>query len=149
MSRAKPMPPTTAGVPERVSWSTSSTYWTLAWPRTVLRAVRRPLRDLQMTFDQEPLESHPDQSGKGKPPRQETLARYALLIDPSLLLQITIISSHTQNKFNIVNQISISQSRAMAKQSGKSFRSFLGVEPSKPTPKDSVLVIVDAVSFLS
>lgn len=29
-------------------------------------------------------------------------------------------------------------------QSGKSFRSFLGVEPSKPTPKDSVLVIVDA-----
>ncbi|KAK3175868.1 hypothetical protein OEA41_007190 [Lepraria neglecta] len=37
----------------------------------------------------------------------------------------------------------------MAKQSGKSFRSFLGVEPSKPTPKDSVLVIVDAVSFLS
>lgn len=30
------------------------------------------------------------------------------------------------------------------KQSGKSFRSFLGVEPSKPTPKDSVLVIVDA-----
>ena len=37
----------------------------------------------------------------------------------------------------------------MAKQSGKAFRSFLGVEPSKPTPKDSVLVIVDAVSFLS
>ncbi|KAF6217481.1 hypothetical protein HO133_006819 [Letharia lupina] len=32
----------------------------------------------------------------------------------------------------------------MAKQSGKSFRSFLGVEPSKPTTKDSVLVIVDA-----
>ena len=32
----------------------------------------------------------------------------------------------------------------MAHQSGKSFRSFLGVEPSKPTPKDSVLVIVDA-----
>ncbi|KAL2057400.1 hypothetical protein ABVK25_002453 [Lepraria finkii] len=32
----------------------------------------------------------------------------------------------------------------MAKQSGKSFRSFLGVEPSQPTPKDSVLVIVDA-----
>lgn len=30
------------------------------------------------------------------------------------------------------------------KQSGKSFRSFLGVAPSKPTPKDSVLVIVDA-----
>jgi len=29
-------------------------------------------------------------------------------------------------------------------QSGKSFRSFLGVEPSNPTPKDSVLVIVDA-----
>lgn len=35
----------------------------------------------------------------------------------------------------------------MAQQSGKSFRSFLGVEPSKPTPKDSVLVIVDAVSL--
>ncbi|CAD6572753.1 MAG: hypothetical protein ASARMPREDX12_005430 [Alectoria sarmentosa] len=32
----------------------------------------------------------------------------------------------------------------MAKQSGKSFRSLLGVEPSKPTTKDSVLVIVDA-----
>lgn len=30
------------------------------------------------------------------------------------------------------------------KQSGKSFRSFLGVQPSKPTPEDSVLVIVDA-----
>lgn len=31
-----------------------------------------------------------------------------------------------------------------AAQSGKSFRSFLGVQPSKPTPKDSVYVIVDA-----
>jgi len=30
------------------------------------------------------------------------------------------------------------------RQSGKSFRSFLGIEPSKPTPEDSVLVIVDA-----
>ena len=29
-------------------------------------------------------------------------------------------------------------------QSGKSFRSFLGISPSKPTPKDSCLVIVDA-----
>lgn len=29
-------------------------------------------------------------------------------------------------------------------QSGKSFRSFLGVPPSKPTLTDSVLVIVDA-----
>ncbi len=29
-------------------------------------------------------------------------------------------------------------------QSGKSFRSLLGVPPSKPTPSDSVLVIVDA-----
>ena len=29
-------------------------------------------------------------------------------------------------------------------QSGKSFRSLLGMPPSKPTPKDSVLVIVDA-----
>ena len=31
-------------------------------------------------------------------------------------------------------------------QSGKSFRSFLGIEPSKPTTKDSVFVIIDAVS---
>lgn len=31
-----------------------------------------------------------------------------------------------------------------SEQSGKSFRSFLGVPPSKPTPSDSVLVIVDA-----
>ena len=31
-----------------------------------------------------------------------------------------------------------------AVQSGKSFRSFLGVPPSSPTPKDSVYVIVDA-----
>lgn len=29
-------------------------------------------------------------------------------------------------------------------QSGKSFRSLVGVAPSKPTPKDSCLVIVDA-----
>lgn len=29
-------------------------------------------------------------------------------------------------------------------QSGKSFRSLLGVPPSKPTPSDSVFVIVDA-----
>ena len=29
-------------------------------------------------------------------------------------------------------------------QSGKSFRAFLGQPPSKPTPKDSCLVIVDA-----
>lgn len=29
-------------------------------------------------------------------------------------------------------------------QSGKSFRSFLGIPRSKPTPEDSVLVIVDA-----
>ncbi len=34
----------------------------------------------------------------------------------------------------------------MSQQSGKSFRSFLGVEPSKPTTKDSVFVIIDAVS---
>ena len=33
-------------------------------------------------------------------------------------------------------------------QSGKSFRSFLGIEPSKPTTKDSVFVIIDAVSTL-
>ena len=32
----------------------------------------------------------------------------------------------------------------MATQSGKSFRSFLGIEPSKPTPSDSVYVIIDA-----
>ena len=32
----------------------------------------------------------------------------------------------------------------MAPQSGKSFRSILGVPPSKPTPSDSVFVIVDA-----
>lgn len=31
-----------------------------------------------------------------------------------------------------------------AVQSGKSFRSFLGLPPSHPTPKDSVYVIVDA-----
>ncbi len=31
-----------------------------------------------------------------------------------------------------------------AVQSGKSFRSFLGLPPSNPTPKDSVYVIVDA-----
>jgi len=31
-----------------------------------------------------------------------------------------------------------------AVQSGKSFRSFLGLSPSNPTPKDSVYVIVDA-----
>lgn len=29
-------------------------------------------------------------------------------------------------------------------QSGKSFRSLIGVSPSKPTPNDSVFVIVDA-----
>lgn len=29
-------------------------------------------------------------------------------------------------------------------QSGKSFRSLLGVPPSKPTPSDSVFIIVDA-----
>lgn len=29
-------------------------------------------------------------------------------------------------------------------QSGQSFRSLLGVPPSKPTPKDSVYVIIDA-----
>ena len=29
-------------------------------------------------------------------------------------------------------------------QSGKSFRSFLGIPPSTPTPQDSVYVIVDA-----
>lgn len=33
-------------------------------------------------------------------------------------------------------------------QSGKSFRSFLGIEPSKPTTKDSVFVIIDAVSMI-
>ncbi|KAL8950933.1 MAG: hypothetical protein Q9222_003055 [Ikaeria aurantiellina] len=32
----------------------------------------------------------------------------------------------------------------MAPQSGASFRSFLGIPPSKPTPADTVLVIVDA-----
>ena len=31
-----------------------------------------------------------------------------------------------------------------AAQSGKSFRSLLSIPPSTPTPKDSVLVIVDA-----
>ncbi|MCJ1279432.1 hypothetical protein MMC21_007256 [Puttea exsequens] len=32
----------------------------------------------------------------------------------------------------------------MSPQSGKSFRSFLGIEPSRPTLKDSVLIIIDA-----
>ena len=32
----------------------------------------------------------------------------------------------------------------MSTQSGKSFRSFLGIPPSNPTPSDSVYVIIDA-----
>ena len=32
----------------------------------------------------------------------------------------------------------------MAAQSGKSFRSLLGIPPSSPTPSDSVYIIVDA-----
>jgi len=108
-----------------------------------------PSSPLPSDFSHSPLVTKPAcyssvQSDDRKLPATKTQIRYALMIKKSSITGCSSLS-------NISPYISTSleekpdQKAIMAqKQSGKSFRSFLGVPPSKPTPKDSVLVIVDA-----